>query len=189
MDAERSAIGGLDDVLVLDSYWADSEKDRSGERPARTGVGQLVHRAKDLGDREAAAELGRRLASLAHRVGRSGDGLESLVTGVPSDPAPALGLPTVLAAALATAGAGEHRPGLIVRRHRTEAVRYVDPDRRAEVVAAAGYEVSGEVAGRTVVLVDDVIFTGTTVGTLAGLLRAAGASGVTAVVAAMTRRR
>ena len=55
------------------------------------------------------------------------------------------------------------------------------------MVESAGYVVTGDVAGRSVVLVDDVVLTGTTLGFLAELLVDAGALEVIAVVVCRTR--
>lgn len=181
----------IDRLVVLGDYWAAPGGDPPGAEPVRTEVGELVHRAKDSGDEAAAAELGRRLVHLAGRSLPPQAGLVPLVVGVPSHPAPAVDLPAVLAAALAAAGIGEHRPGLLVRRCRTPKLRDIaaDPARRYDMAAEAGYEVTEPVASRSVVLVDDVILTGTTLRFITAKLRAAGAASVTAAAAARTRRR
>lgn len=208
-------LDGIDRLVVLGDYWAAPDDDppdtdpvrtAAGKRlgrwatagrptpcsdPVRTEVGELVHRAKDSGDEAAAAELGRRLVRLAGRSLPPQAGLVPLVVGVPSHPAPAVDLPAILAAALAAAGIGEHRPGLLVRRCRTPKLRDIaaDPARRYDMAAEAGYEVTEPVASRSVVLVDDVILTGTTLRFIAAKLRTAGAASVTAAAAARTHRR
>lgn len=182
---------GIDRLVVLGDYWAALDDDPPGAEPVRTEVGELVHRAKDSGDEAAAAELGRRLAWLVRRSLPPQAGLVPLVAGVPSHPVPPVDLPAVLAAALAVAGIGEHRPGLLVRRHGTQKLRDLGTGtaQRLDTVAAAGYEVTEPVASRSVVLVDDVILTGTTLRFITAKLRAAGAASVTAAAAARTRRR
>lgn len=177
--------------MVLDDYWTAPGSGPASGVPARTEVGELVHRAKDSSDEAAAAELGYRLARLVRQSLPPQAGLVLLVVGVPSHPPSAVDLPAVLAEALAAAGIGEHRPGLIVRRHRTQKLRDLGPDaaQRLDAVAAAGYEVTEPVAGRAVVLVDDVVLTGTTLRFIAAKLQAAGADPVTAAAAARTRRR
>ena len=184
-------LSGIDRLVVLDDYWTAPRAGSAGGAPARTEVGELVHRAKDLSDEAAAAELGRRLARLVRRSLSPQAGLVPLVAGIPSHPTPAVDLTAVLAEALVAAGIGEFRPGLIVRRHRTQKLRNLGTDaaRRLDTVAAAGYEVTEPVAGRAVVLVDDVILTGTTLRFIAAQLRAAGAGPVSAAAAARTRRR
>ena len=96
-------------------------------------------------------------------------------------------LAELLAASLAEAGAGEYRPSLITRRNGTPRLRDVDPERRAEVAASAGYGAGEPVAGRHIVVVDDVVLTGTTLRAVAACLRDAGAVSVTPAVAARTR--
>ena len=184
-------LDGIDRLVVLGDYWTDPGGDHPGAEPVRTEVGELVHRAKDSGDEAAAAELGRVLARLVGRSLPPSAGPAPLVVGVPSHPAPAVDLPAVLAAALAAAGIGEHRPGLLVRHRRTPKLRDIaaDPARRYDMAVEAGYEVTEPVAGRSVVLVDDVILTGATLRFIAAKLRTAGAASVTAAAAARTRRR
>ena len=191
MPPEPPAPGGIDRLVVLGDYWVAPGGGPASEVPTRTEVGELVHRAKDSSDEAAAAELGRRLACLASRSLLPLAGPVPLVVGVPSHPVPYVDLPAVLAEALAAVGIGEHRPGLLVRRHGTQKLRDLgaDPARRYDMAAEAGYEVTEPVAGRSVVLVDDVILTGATLRFIAAKLRAAGAASVTAAAAAQTRRR
>ena len=176
---------------MLGDYWTDPGGNLPGTNPVRTEVGELVHRAKDSSDEAAAAELGRRLARLAGRSLLPLAGPAPLVVGVPSHPVPPVDLPALLAEALAAAGIGEQRSGLLVRRRRTSKLRDIaaDPARRYDMAAEAGYEVTEPVAGRAVVLVDDVILTGATLRFIAAKLQTAGAASVTAAAAAQTRRR
>ena len=95
----------------------------------------------------------------------------------------------MLASSLAAAGAGECRPSLVVKSNPTPRLRHLEPERRAEVVASAGYRAAEPVAGRHVVVVDDVVLTGTTLNAVTACLRGAGAASVTAAAAARTRRR
>lgn len=190
-DISGPDLGGIDRLVVLGDYWTAPGSGPASGAPTRTEVGELVHRAKDSGDEAAAAELGHRLARLVRRSLPPQAGPLPLVVGVPSHPVRVVNLPAVLAEALAAAGIGEHRPGLLVRRHQTQKLRNLAPDaaQRLDTVAAAGYEVAEPVAGRAVVLVDDVVLTGTTLRFIAAELLAAGAESVTAVAAARTRRR
>jgi len=67
-------------------------------------------------------------------------------------------------------------------------VRDVCEQQRHEAVRRAGYAADPAVRGRHLVLVDDVVLTGTTTRHLAGLALMAGAASVTVAVAARTRR-
>lgn len=174
------------ELYLLGDYWQPD----CGER---TDIGWLVHRAKDLDDAAAAAELAARFAGLAEGLADTPDGSERLVVPVPSTLAAAdstdeLSLVDVLARALAGSGAGEFRQDLVVRTASTPRLRHVEPQHRTETAAAAGYRASGAAAGRHVVVVDDVILTGATVGAVTACLRDAGAASVTVAVAAATRR-
>ena len=174
------------ELVLLDDYWrADCDE--------RTEVGWLVHRAKDQDNPEAATELAYQFAGLAGALADTPDGSARLVVPVPPTQ-PAVNtvselLVDVLARSLTAAGAGEYRPDLVTRTAVTERLRHVDPQQRAEITAAAGYRASDAAAGRHVVVVDDVILTGATVGAVAACLRDAGAASVTAAVAARTRLR
>lgn len=174
-------------LLVLGDYWQP-------DRDERTGIGELVHRAKDKRDPGAASELAERFASLATALPEAAGGLPRLVVPVPSGPVLAGDgdrphLARLLASSLAAAGAGECRPSLVVKSNPTPRMRYLEPERRAEVVASAGYRTGEPVAGRHIVVVDDVVLTGTTLNAVAACLRDAGAASVTAAVAARTRLR
>ena len=78
--------------------------------------------------------------------------------------------------------------GALTRGEATARLRDTPLQQRLAVVEAAGYEVKSPVGGHGIVLVDDVVLTGTTLRYLAQLLQEAGATRVTAVVAARTRR-
>jgi len=179
-------MGGVA-VCTLGDYWRlDCDE--------RTEIGELVHRAKDRDDDGAATELAERFACLAGRLPATEADSPRLVTPVPSRPAldgsdDRPHLAARLAASLAAAGAGEYRPGLVVKSHPTPRLRHVDPERRAEVAASAGYRAGGPVAGRYAAVVDDVVLTGTPLNAVATCLRDAGAASVTAAVAARTRLR
>ena len=174
-------------LLVLGDYWQP-------DRDERTEIGELVRRAKDQGDPGAASELAERFASLATALPEVSGGLPRLVVPVPSGPGPAGDggrpcLAKMLASSLAAAGAGEYRPSLVIRSNPTPRMRHLAPERRAEVVASAGYRANEPVAGRHIVVVDDVVLTGTTLNAVAACLHDAGAASVTAAAAARTRRR
>ena len=172
--------------LVLGDYWHP-------DRDERTEIGLLIHRAKDLAEDVAAQELAKRFASLASHLAETPDGSGRLVVPVPSKPVLAREgdrphLATHLAASLAAAGAGEYRPSLVAKTNDTPRLRHTDPQWRADVAASAGYRASESTAGRHIVVVDDVVLTGSTVRAVVACLRDAGAASVTAAVAARTRR-
>ncbi len=177
-------------LLVLSDYWrADCHE--------RTEVGELVFRAKDCGDESAAEELASKFSALASKLPATPDGSDRLVVPVPpalmpSASAPAIGsrfnLVARLAEDLSAAGAGDYQPDLLSRSNATPRLRDLDPKQRPAAAAAAGYRASESVEGCHVVMVDDVILTGTTLQALAVCLQNAGAASVIAAVAARTKR-
>ena len=174
------------EVYALGDYWQP-------DRAERTEIGELVHRAKDHSDADAEQELAERFASLARILPDTPDNSPRLVVPVPPNPTPAgedrrRTLTQLLAEALAAAGAGECRADLVVKRNATPRLRQIDPERRPQVAAEAGYRATEQATGRHVVVVDDVILTGTTLTAIATCLHDAGAASVIAVVAARTRR-
>ena len=162
---------------VMGMVWAP-------DRPERTEIGHFLAAAKEQVDAPAIQELARRLAEFARTCALPRDGLW---VPVPADPARPNPLVRALAEAVALAHGGSVAT-VIERRGSTGPVREASPGERGARVAAADYCVIGDVRGREVVLIDDVVLTGTTLDHLAGLLREQGASRVEALVAARSRR-
>lgn len=166
----------LGDVHVMGPYWRD-------DAALPSLLGGLVMAAKDHRSPEALADLERRIAAFVHDLELDP---APLVLAVPPGPARVAHPVPALAAAVADqlrVGIGD----VLEREHATVRLRGTPIDRRREIVEAAGYRVNGDVAGRSVLLVDDVVLTGTTLGYLAELLVAAGARRVDAVVVCRTR--
>lgn len=176
----RESRNGLEDLHVLGEYWHRDE-------PNRTDLGMLVQAAKDQQQPAAAQRLAELIVTLAPGVIASAPA-PVLVAAVPSNPAPAVHLPGVLARALAAAGVGVWAEDLIGRETSTRLLRNIEPAGRLEAALAAGYTVGPIEPGTTVVLVDDVVLTGTTLSHVAGCLRSVGATRVVGVVAARSRR-
>lgn len=172
---------GLEALYVLGDYWHADE-------PVRTELGDLVHAAKDGHEHGSANRLAKMVTALV--PGRL-DELDApvVVAAVPPNPVPPLHLPSVLAGALAAAGVGEWGRDLIRRAHPTSRLRDSDPAGRPELVRAAGYSSDPMGEGTTVVLVDDVVLTGTTLSHVAECLRNSGAARVIGVAAVRTRCR
>jgi predicted amidophosphoribosyltransferase len=164
------------EVHVLGDYWREGV-----DEP--TELGELIASAKDLGSAEALSRLREMLFDF---VGTLDLPETCLVVAVPPGPEREAHPVPSLATAVGS-GLGADVVAVIERRDATARLRDTPPDRRRAVVEAARYEIVGDVRGRHVVLVDDVILTGTTLRHLAGLLVAAGAERVDAVVAGRTR--
>ena len=170
----------LDRLHVSGSVW-------SADGSTRTELGRLLARAKDHGDRSATTVLGDRVAAHLAEIGTEAP-RDAVVAPVPPNPGSAVDVPGALAIAVARSLGVDVEPGLLVRRNPTARLRDTAPSERLPLVVAAGYEVTRPIGGGTVVLVDDVILTGTTLAHLAGLVIDAGVTSVWAVVAARSRR-
>ena len=165
-----SDLPGLDRLLVMGDVWEHDEA-------RRTDLGRLL----EAGDHAVVAgRLGE--FAVGHVAG------PAVVVAVPPDPTRARPLPALLAAAVARSVGLALEPGLLVRHGSTPPLRDAAPPDRPALALAAGYEVTRPLDGDTVVLVDDVVLTGTTVSHVARRLADAGAGQVIGLVAGRTRR-
>lgn len=168
----------LSALHVLGSYWQP-------DRDEPTELGDLLAAAKDLGRADALRELEHRLSNFVLELDLP---FAPLVAGVPPLAGRAHPVPSLAACVAETLDVDA--VGAVLRRaHATPRLRDTPVARRGDVVEAAGYSVNADVEDRAVVLVDDVILTGTTLNHLARLLFDAGASRVVGVVVARTRLR
>lgn len=166
-------------VDVIGTIW-------HADRHERTSLGCLVEAAKDRDDSAARA----RIVDEVHTWvadGRLEVDPDAIVVGIPSSPDRPNLLVTAVARAIATA-TGSVSVDAVVRHRVTGRLRDLDPTERMATVLAADYEVVQDVEGRHVVLVDDVVLSGTTLDHVADLLLAAGAASVRAVAIARSRR-
>ncbi len=166
-------------IHTLGDHW---EPDRG----QKTELGELITRAKELNDAAAAAELANRMASWACNIELPA---APIVTAVAPNPSRPDRLAQILAAGVAEATGATLALSAVTRRYRTARLRDTAPPDRPQVADSAGYEVSSAVSGLAVVLVDDVILTGTTIRHVASLLLGAGASSVVGLTASRTRRQ
>ncbi len=176
----------LDRIHVMGPYWCD-------DSDLPTPLGELIAAAKDHHSEPAVTELQEQLSNLAREIeldltsSTRETASNVLVVPVPVGPGGNRRLVSALADAVATAMGATLRE-ILTRRNDTARLRDTPPWQRLAVVQAAGYEITSAVAGRAVVLVDDVVLSGTTLRYLARLLHDVGATRVEAVVAARTRR-
>jgi len=159
-----------------------------------TKLGTTVSLAKDQNDHSARSRLCQLLGEFAcSQRPLAGHPCESpdavLVVAVPPNPTVHDHLATHLAEAVASALGHHLDPELIIRHYPTARQRDTDPAHRRATAESAGYEVTRPLGGATVILVDDVIMTGTTVALVSEMLFAAGAGRVEVVIASQTRRR
>lgn len=163
-------------IHVAGSYWQDDS-----DRPS--SLGELVSEAKDFQGPAALARLRERLSDF---VSGLDFGPAPLVVAVPPGPGRDAHPVPALADAVASR-LGVTAAKVLTRETSTARLRDTPIERRRVVVESAGYSVRGDVTGRSVVLVDDVVLTGTTLGYLAEILIDAGAADVSAVVVCRTR--
>ena len=151
----------------------------------RTPLGALVARAKDDREPEAISELAELFGQWATTLVLPHD---LVVTAVAPSPERDDRLAEAMAAAVAVAVDRPLALYLVERRHATSRLRDADPSERPALTQAAGYSVDPAARGRSVVLVDDVVLTGTTINHVAALLGEEGALEVVGLVATRTRR-
>ena len=176
----------LERVHVMGTYWCEDNN-------SPTPLGELIAAAKDHDSETAVTDLQEQLSNFAHNLETPSGGTVSdapsstLVVPVPNGNGSNRHLIPALASAVADA-MGARVCEALTRGEAKARLRDTPLLQRLAVVEAAGYEVKSPVDGHGIVLVDDVVLTGTTLRYLAQLLQDAGATRVTAVVAARTRR-
>ncbi len=173
----------LDRIHVMGAYWRD-------DSDLPTPLGELIAAAKDHHSEPAVTKLQEQLSDFVGDLDLNDDlagAGKALAIPVPVFPGNNGRLVLELANTVASATDAVLCEAL-VRRNPTARLRDTAPDLRLAVVEAAGYEVVSPVSGRVVILVDDIVLTGTTLRYLARQIRDAGATRVVAVVAARTRR-
>jgi ComF family protein len=148
---------------------------------------RAVHRLKYRGRPGAARVLADLLLPLAEEMAGRVEGPPALVLPVPLFPARerqrGYNQATLLARPLAARLGLPCRTDLLRRRRETAPQVGLSREQRRENVRGA-FAAGPDVAGRTVLLVDDVATTGSTLGSAAAACLAAGASGVRAVTLA-----
>lgn len=172
---------------VMGEHWLE-------DLSALSRLGRLVSRAKDQDEVQASEIVCRLLGEFVSSIPRlaghpSQSGNAMVVAAVPSSPTSTDHLATLLGEAVAESLDQHLDRELIARHHQTARLRDTEPSKRRIIAERAGYEVTRPLNEASVLLVDDVIMTGTTVGLIAELLVEAGAASVDVVVASRTVRR
>lgn len=178
-------------VVPIDVHecWA-TDLHWKGDR--RSAVGELVYAAKTYGtnkrgDASAADRLGRCLGWwAAHLVinGASQMDRADVVCPVPSNPSKdPYNLPDVLAAAVANSLGVPHEPHLVRKRRPTPQLKYLADAATNSRVLDDVFQVTADVAGKVVVVIDDIVRSGSTLEAVGTALTKAGADRIIALVA------
>lgn len=152
--------------------------------------GNLVYRAKSYPSKPGHPEVARELARLmSERVRQHPAILRAhRVIGIPTDPPKhPYNLPEFLAEQIADAVGGRFDSNLVRKVRQTPPVKDLPNEEKVEALRYA-YEATEQVGGETIVVVDDLLYSGTTLTTVANVLRMAGAEGVIGLVATKTVR-
>lgn len=170
-------VGAPIELHAIGDYW-------HADRDERTELGRLMHHAKDLRQPAAIDELTIRLTTFIKTFEPAVGAKVVPVPPSPDRPNPLLAALTDGLRAAGVAVAAE----AIVRRAATVPLRGVPEGERERIVVAGGYEVCSVLPGPRVVLLDDVMLTGTTIRHVGALLLGAGAERVVGLAVARTRR-
>lgn len=165
------------EIHTMGEYWRD-------DRGERTELGDLVQAAKDRADPGVLPELEQRVVAWIARFAVADEALLVAVPPSPDRPSPVLDelyRRVAVRAGLATTST-------VVRHNGTARLRDLEPAERPAVAQAAGYEVLDGCVGRAILLIDDVVLTGTTLRHLGALLLDAGAASVVGLALARSRR-
>lgn len=190
-DALERFLGFASETLLcsssLDELWAFDWH----MRPAgRSVAGDLVYRAKTyssthLGDVEAAAELGRLMTDRFRQHPALSEA--DVVLGVPAfPPREPYNLPELLAEVLASELRVRFNGEALVKTRETS-IKSLPNEAKLDALRGV-YEVRRDVEGINVILVDDLLRSGSTLGVIGDELRAAGAAKVIGIVATKTMR-
>lgn len=182
-------------VSTLEECWA-IDYHKTGRLKPRTDIGDLVYRAKTykgrfgrpkLGVREVAEQLGDRMAGRFKRHPRINRA--DRILGIPANPPKEPhNLPEVLAERIGRACGIPVDSQLVLKTRRTSEMKNgVLDEARLDQIRGA-YEITQNVEEESIVVVDDLLRSGTTLGVVAQALREAGASEVLGIVATKTLR-
>lgn len=170
-------MAALERIDVMASVWLP-------DRQERTREGRLIEAAKERGDDAAVALLADDVAAWAADLAEA---TGCIVVPIPPSPNRPNRLVPAVAAALGSVWSAPV-VAAVERYAVTPRLRDLEPVDRPEAAAAADYRVVASLAGADVVLVDDVVLTGTTLEHVASVLRAEGVGRVRAVALARARR-
>lgn len=173
----------IDECWAVDLHW---------DVDHRTPLGELLHRAKtygsNLGDSHAADELAACLAwwagHLAVNVPVSQIERVDVVCCVPDNPPKQpFNLPDRLAGPVAARLGVPYEPRLLRKLHPTHELKHAEDKAKKMEELAGAFAVDGDVHNKRVLVIDDLVFSGATLESLAAVLREAGAIRIIALAA------
>jgi len=173
----------LDEVWALDMHMVNESE--------RTQIGEAVYRAKTYGPGHLGdSAIGEKLANLMGSRFAEHPGIcrADLVLGVPANPPKQPhNLPEVLALGVSRSAGLPLDQELLIKVRPTSEIKDLPNEDKLDALEGA-YKVARPLKGEDVVIVDDLYFSGSTMGYIAGLLSDAGASSVVGLVATKTLR-
>ena len=173
--------GSLDEIWALGMHTTQQ---------GFTELRDLVHAAKTYGPRPGDSRKAEKLAELfADRMSKHpaiarSDAIVSVPANPPKKPH---NLPEVMASALSEATGVPFERTSILKLRPTPEIKNLPNEEKLQALVGA-YEVSTNLAGKSVVLVDDILYSGTTLGVIGDLLRAAPVTQVIGATATKTLR-
>ena len=187
----REFLAFLDETLLfpttLDECWAVSGHMAD---EGRTEIGELVFRAKTYGSKQGDPVVAQELSGVMVERFRRHPRIAGadLIVGIPANP-PKIphNLPELLARHLSDQLGIVESEGLLVKTRETRGLKDLsNPEKLAELEGA--YAVTKDLSGKAVVLVDDLLFSGSTISYVGQLVRDHGARYVIGIAATKTRR-
>lgn len=170
---------------VLDECWALS---LHMSREGRSEIGQLVYDAKTYKNKPGKISAANELATcMTDRCqGHPGISRVDCVLGVPANPPKnPYNLPEVLAESISQKLGPTLRQDLVEKSRPTPEIKNLSDESKLEVLQGA-YRVQGELRNESIVIVDDLVDSGTTLSIIAEQLREHGAGKVIGLAATKT---
>lgn len=168
----------LTTAVAAGEHWKDADH--------RSEIGELEHAAKYDGSNTARAKLADLVTEIARRLY---DGRVHVIASVPPTTAGAVGLPQYLAGALSDRLNLPNVTAAMKWNGQKPSLKELSVDQKWAALEQVGLSIErGAIQGKSVLLVDDMYQSGTTVHFVGGALRAAGANDIHVLAVSKGRR-